>query len=131
MKINTVRISGWIKNFKKRFGIKKLAGEKSIKRQKQPLEIDPVQYEEIEYLIETVADDEPKNVPRVTHAAAPKAKATTSRMVSDSEAHECLETIIRWSMQNQIDTLYLTMLRNLKSKAIKGKKSWLLKDSPN
>lgn len=119
--MNIMCVSGWIKNFKKRFGIQKLAGEKSIKQNKDSDKIEPD--EEIEYLIETDADDEPKIVQKTMHMTMTKVKAADVQMVSDSEAFDCLETIIRWSMQKQIDTLYLTMLRNLKTKAIKGKKS--------
>lgn len=115
--------TGWIKNFKKRFGIGRLSGENSEPRKRKTNHMDDtLQCETIEYLIETSPDCEPKLTQQITCTIKPKAEITQEEFVDDSEAYRCLETVIKWSMQRGMDTLYLTMLRNLKSKARKGKK---------
>lgn len=116
--------TGWIKNFKKRFGIDRLSGDKSFEPRKRKITNtdDTMVGKAIEYLIETNPDCEPNFTPKITCTIKPKADITEDDFVEDNEAYRCLDTVIKWSMQRGIDTLYLTMLRNLKAKARKGKK---------
>lgn len=116
--------TGWIKNFKKRFGIDRLSGDKNgePRKRKTVNQADALQCETIEYLIETSPDCEPNFAQQITCTIKPKVEITEEEFVDDNEAYRCLETVIRWSMQRNHDTLYLTMLRNLKSKARKGRK---------
>lgn len=115
--------TGWIKNFKKRFGIDRLNGSKTCepRKRKTVKKINEMECETVEYLIETVPDDEANETPQITCIVKPKKSVTEEEFVDDEEAHRCLETVIKWSRQRGIDTLYLTMLRNLKAKARKGK----------
>lgn len=116
--------TGWIKNFKKRFGIERLNGDKNFepRKRKAANTDDTVVGETIEYLIETNPDCEQNFTQQITCTIKPKSEITEEDFVEDNEAYRCLETVIKWSMQRGIDTLYLTMLRNLKAKARKGKK---------
>lgn len=137
--------TGWIKNFKKRFGIKRLSGDKPTELNRQTTVIhrdnvgvnvssdnveenDDMQCESYEYLIETNATDcEDEHFPHQTsYTIKPTASdidpVIEEKIVDDNEAYHCLETVIKWSLQRGIDKLYLTMLRNLKSKARNGKK---------
>lgn len=118
--------TGWIKNFKKRFGIDRLNGDKSngdTRKRKSPnTDEDELKCETIEYLIETNTDCDENYAQQITCTIKPKPNVTEDEFVDDNEAYRCLDTVIKWSMQRGIDTLYLTMLRNLKSKARKGKK---------
>lgn len=118
--------TGWIKNFKKRFGIGRLSGDKYAEpRKRKTVNRDDglqVQCETIEYLIEAAPDCEPNYTQQITCTIKPKVEIIEEEFVDDNEAYRCLETVIKWSMQRGMDTLYLTMLRNLKSKARKGKK---------
>lgn len=82
---------------------------------------------EDEYLDETDAEHEPKlrhTIISEHHEETPKVKhcSLPTKLVTDTEAFQCLEKVIRWSMQTKIDALYLTMLRNLKCRACKGKR---------
>lgn len=119
--MSNLQFLGWIKNFKKRFGIDKLAGDRpNESRKKKSSNIISSECETIEYLIETNADSD--SSPQYTYTVKPKLEFITEEQVNDAEAYRCLETVIKWSMQRQIDTLYLTMLRNLKARARKGNK---------
>lgn len=114
--------SGWIKNFKKRFGIK-LPNDKPTKRKVKDTK--KIHCETIEYLIETNNDecgDGTDMEQQITFTVKPKVDVINDELVDDAEAHRCLETVIKWSLQRSVDTLYLTMLRNLKAKARKGHK---------
>lgn len=116
--------TGWIKNFKKRFGIDQLSGNKAVEQRKRKPRInanDALRCETIEYLIETRPDDEDNLRPQITCTIKPKTDIIEEDYVDDNEAYRCLDTVIKWSLQRGMDTLYLTMLRNLKSKARKGK----------
>lgn len=116
--------TGWIKNFRKRFGIDRLSGNRSSEPRKRKTmnTDDEIRCETIEYLIETSPDCGENFAPQITCTIKPKPNVTEEEFVDDNEAYRCLETVIKWSMQRGVDTLYLTMLRNLKSKARKGKK---------
>lgn len=116
--------TGWIKNFKKRFGIGRLCGDKNAEPRKRKMVStdDGTKCETIEYLIETAPDCEVNFAQQITCTIKPKAAIIEEEFIDDTEAYRCLETVIKWSMQRGMDTLYLTMLRNLKSKALKGKK---------
>ena len=117
--------TGWIKNFKKRFGIGRLSGDKNQAepRKRKTVNIDDgIKCETIEYLIETASDCEANFAQQITCTIKPKAEIIEEEFVDDSEAYRCLETVIKWSMQRGMDTLYLTMLRNLKSRARNAKK---------
>lgn len=128
--------TGWIKNFKKRFGIERLSGELN-KQNKAMLnneesngegDNDDNECEMYEYLIETNPDFEDDNsAQQITYTIKAIPTTQTSplieeKIVDDAEACHCLETVIKWSMQRGVDTLYLNMLQNLKSKARNGKK---------
>lgn len=118
--------SGWTKNFKKRFGIQLANDTPKRQRTKTPT-LKKDEPETIEYLIETNddcgGDGEDMNE-HITFTMKPKAQVTNVNddIVDDAEAHKCLEKVIKWSLQRSIDTLYLTMLRNLKAKARRGHK---------
>lgn len=140
--------TGWMKNFKKRFGIERLSGDKSkFEQYKQEAmlngdvggdignadiggdnEDDDLNCESYEYLIETNTDCDDENFSQQITIKPEVAETDTDilpieeKTIDDAEAYDCLETVIKWSMQRGIDTLYLTMLRNLKSKARNGKK---------
>ncbi|XP_055318118.1 tigger transposable element-derived protein 2-like [Sitodiplosis mosellana] len=116
--------TGWIKNFKKRFGIGRLSGNKNTEPRKRKTvnTDDALECETIEYLIETTPDCKPNFAQQITCTIKPKAEITEEEFVDDNEAYRCLETVIKWSMQRGMDRLYLTMLRKLKSKARKGRK---------
>lgn len=131
--------TGWIKNFKKRFGIERLNGDKlKLELYKRETMVnsddvggdidganDDINCESYEYLIETHTDCDDENFPQQITIKPVIAETDTineEKIVDDTEAYHCLETVIKWSMQRGIDTLYLTMLRNLKSKARNGKK---------
>ncbi|XP_031636027.1 tigger transposable element-derived protein 2-like [Contarinia nasturtii] len=116
--------TGWIKNFKKRFGIDRLNGDKATgQRKRKSTDTDnTIKCQTIEYLIETSPDCEENCTPQITCTIKPKTDIIEEDYVDDNEAYRCLETVIKWSMQRGMDTLYLTMLRNLKSKALKEKK---------
>lgn len=117
--------TGWIKNFKKRFGIDRLNGDKTIEPRKRKTILntgEEMKCETIEYLIETNPDCDENYAQQITCTIKPKANVTEEEFIDDNEAYRCLDTVIKWSMQRGIDTLYLTMLRNLKSKARKGTK---------
>lgn len=139
--------TGWIKNFKKRFGIERLNGDKSkLEQYKQgrtvvcdvggdidnigivgDIEDDDVNCESYEYLIETNTDCDDENFPQQITIKPAIAEEDNNvvieeKIIDDAEAYDCLETVIKWSMQRGIETMYLTMLRNLKSKARNGKK---------
>lgn len=131
--------TGWTKNFKKRFGIERLSGDKSkqFDQYKQGTVLNgfvsddggddgDAKCESYEYLIETHTDCEDEHFPQQITIKPAVAETTDmlieERIIDDTEAYDCLETVIKWSMQRGIDTLYLTMLRNLKSKARNGKK---------
>lgn len=114
--------TGWIKNFKKRFGIQRLPGDKMAepRRQRKLLKPSGPECETIEYLIETNGDcDDEDAEQQITYTIKPKMDSNDDDLVDDAEAYRCLETIIKWSLQRSVDTLYLTMLRNLKAKASK------------
>lgn len=119
--------TGWLKNFQKRFGIRRLTGDKvaEIRERKSSAKIEQ-ECETIEYLVETTDDCEvEESLSQLTQTIKPKVDNNSSadeEWVQDVEAYRCLETVIKWSMQRSVDTLYLTMLRNLKAKARKTKK---------
>lgn len=118
--------TGWLKNFQKRFGIQRLTGDKAVEPREPKSSVEVEQKcETIEYLVETTDDceeeeEEEESLPQITQTIKPK--TADEEWVQDSEAYQCLETVIKWSMQRSVDTLYLTMLRNLKAKARKSKK---------
>lgn len=122
--------TGWLKNFQKRFGIRSLTGDKAVElRVRKPKSVKVEQEcETIEYLVETTDDceeEEETSLPQLTQTIKPKDNNNSSadeEWVQDGEAYRCLETVIKWSMQRSVDTLYLTMLRNLKTKARNSKK---------
>lgn len=119
--------TGWIKNFKKRFGIDRLSGgcDKAPAPSKRKIinTQDEVRCETIEYLIESNPDcEENITTQQITCTLKPRPETVEEDYVDDSEAYQCLDTVIKWSLQRGIDTLYLTMLRNLKIKARDGKK---------
>lgn len=144
--------TGWIKNFKKRFGIERLNGDKqfepSHKRTNTTSNInecsgdgggdggggggdgngnDDINCESYEYLIETSPDfEDEKLTNQITCIIKPitteVVPVNVEPIVDDAEAYRCLGTVIKWSIQQNVDSLYLTMLRNLKSKARNGKK---------
>lgn len=116
--------TGWIKNFKKRFGIDRLNGDKTTEQRKGHRRAtgEELKCETIEYLIETNPDCDENFAQQITCTIKPRANVMEDEFVDDNDAYRCLDTVIKWSMQRGIDTLYLTMLRNLKSKARKGTK---------
>lgn len=118
--------SGWINNFKKRFGIDRLSGasyKPLEQRKRKPANTDDeIRCETIEYLIETNPDCDTDFTQQITCTLQPKADIIEEDCVDDKEAYKCLDTVIKWSLQRGVDTLYLTMLRNLKSKARNGRK---------
>lgn len=120
--------TGWIKNFKKRFGINRLSGDKTMEPRKRKSPKVEQECETIEYLIESTTGDcatemnQSSKPITTTLTLKPKIDATDDEWVHDTDAYRCLETVIKWSLQRSVDTLYLTMLRNLKAKARKSKK---------
>lgn len=127
--------TGWIKNFKKRFGIKQLCGDRQQEQNNQtPITLNyEIGAEKIEnadelyyeYLDEANADGEDKNFRQEITYTIKSAPSDTSpvieeKIVDDNEAYYCLDTVIKWSLQRGVDTLYLTMLQNLKAKAQNG-----------
>lgn len=116
--------TGWIKNFKKRFGISRLSGDKNVEpRKRKTVKVDEtMKCETIEYLIETNPDCDENFTSQITCTIKPKADISEEEYVDDNEAYRCIDTVIKWSMQRGMDNLYLTMLRKLKTKARKGTK---------
>lgn len=116
-------MTGWIRNFLKRFGIKRLANENSDASQESKyIKTEYVtEYVEVEVLNETVAGGRPIILPK-TSTVSPKVEASTEDIISDADANQCLGQIIKWATQRRMDALYLTMLQNLKTRAIKGRR---------
>lgn len=116
--------NGWINNFKKRFGIDRLSGVSPVEPKKRKLNTknDGMKCETIEYLIETNPDCDNNFTQQITCTLQSTTNIIQEEYVDDSEAYRCLDTVIKWSLQRGVDTLYLTMLRNLKARAQSGKK---------
>lgn len=122
--------TGWLKNFQKRFGIRSLTGDKAVEppheHKSKSINVEQV-CETIEYLVETTDDceEEEENLPQIIKPITPNDNNNSTGddgSVQDDEAYRCLETVIKWSMERSVDTIYLTMLRNLKAKARNAKK---------
>lgn len=103
---------GWLSKFKRRYGIKLTKDRTTACAQPDNIKAGIQRVEEADLLTK----DQHKNI-------AQKPIQTVDR----KEAIRCIDRLIRWSTENTIDPLYLTMLRglknqiNLKSKDTKNK----------
>lgn len=91
---------GWFSKFKRRYGIK-LSNKSAIAVQQTTLEA-----------TEIVATD-PLNIGH--HQAIRPIAQKSSQNVDPKEAIRSIDKVIQWSTENNVDTLYLTMLRSLKN----------------
>lgn len=98
--------AGWLKNFKRRFGIQLPNNNGSCEKREavciSKLEVDPLH-----------ADNPITNSCNVQ-------KETQN--VDKKEALRCIDTVIRWSNENTVDSLYITMLQSLKNQMKIGTK---------
>lgn len=91
---------GWLSKFKRRYGIKLTKG----------LTTACAQPDSVNVSIQIVEEMDPLNTDQHQNTA-PKPIQTVDR----KEAIRCIDRLIRWSTENTIDSLYLTMLRSLKN----------------
>lgn len=100
---------GWLAKFKRRYGIKLATSTQS--NEKQPT-------------VEAVKSNDNRL------GISKQSRNTISHSIGHSEiqnvdrkeAMRCIDTVIRWSTENTVDSLYLTMLRNLKNQIKVGPK---------
>lgn len=85
---------GWLARFKRRYGIRLTKNPNTKTACAQPESI----HAGIQ-LVEEVKNTAPKPIQTVDHR----------------EAIRCIDRVIRWSTENTVDSLYLTMLRSLKN----------------
>lgn len=91
---------GWLSKFKRRYGIRLARGVATACA--QPDSISP--------RIQMVEEVSPLNTDWPQNTAQKPVKTVDRR-----EAIRCIDRLIRWSTENTIDSLYLTMLRSLKN----------------
>lgn len=95
---------GWLTKFKRRYGIK--LSHKTTSNVEEPAP-------------NTSTEDDPLIIDEQEHRAIPQ---NTTHSVDKKEAIRCIDTVIRWSTENSVDSLYLTMLRSLKNQVKLGPK---------
>lgn len=95
---------GWLTKFKRRYGIKLSHKTTSNVEETAP---------------NTSTEDDPLIIDEQEHRAIPQ---NTTHCVDKKEAIRCIDTVIRWSTENSVDSLYLTMLRSLKNQVKLGPK---------
>ncbi|XP_055294859.1 tigger transposable element-derived protein 2-like [Sitodiplosis mosellana] len=94
---------GWLTKFKRRYGIK-LAHSSSQSNEKPTL-----------FEATKSSDDHLKTSKHSSHTVSHNVSQTETQNVDRKDAMRCIDTVIRWSTENTIDSLYLTMLRSLKN----------------
>lgn len=91
---------GWLSKFKRRYGIRLAKGVATA----------CVQPDSINAGIQLVEEVSPLNADWPQNTAQKSVKTVDCR-----EAIRCIDRLIRWSTENTVDSLYLTMLRSLKN----------------
>lgn len=101
---------GWLSKFKRRYGIKLSHSSQSHEKQStfdqnaKPSE-DPLRINEHHTVSQNIS-----------------LQNEIQQSVDRKEAMRCIDTVIRWSTENTVDSLYLTMLRSLKNQIKIGPK---------
>lgn len=96
--------SGWLLNFKRQFGIQ---GPKKTDVAEEQMDDD-----------DQKQDTDPSNVDDLIRNS--NNFQILNKHVETKEALRSIDTLIRWSNENTVDSLYITMLRNLKSQIKNG-----------
>lgn len=99
--------SGWLLNFKRQFGTQ---GPKK----------NDVAEEQMDDEDDQKQDTDPSNVDDLIRNS--NNIQILNKHVETKEALRSIDTLIRWSNENTVDSLYITMLRNLKNQVKNGNK---------
>lgn len=91
---------GWLSKFKRRYGIRLAKGVATACEQPDSINAG----------IQLVEEVSPLNTDWPQNTAQKSVKTVDCR-----EAIRCIDRLIRWSTENTVDSLYLTMLRSLKN----------------
>lgn len=91
---------GWLSKFKRRYGIRLTKGSTTACAQPDSTNVG----------VQTAEEVNPPNT-NCPQDTAQKPLQTVDRR----EAIRCIDRLIRWSTENTVDSLYLTMLRSLKN----------------
>lgn len=102
--------AGWLNKFRRRYGIQlpqnHTPGPSTLQALQRSTE-----------LIDLPILEDPTSI-----CEKVKKIAKSSQFVDKKEAIRCIDTLVRWSNENTIDSLYLTMLRSLKNQIKCGSK---------
>lgn len=101
---------GWLTRFKKRYGIQFLNNSQTFAREE--------------------LNEKPNTSKQAENQSNSNDGQTQTNVavqsVDKKDAIRCIDTVIKWSSENEVDSLYITMLRNLKNQMKLGKQFRLI-----